>query len=103
MEHEQDYQIIQTEEGVLVFVIEKRKGEPVNPRIIYDGGNHATLYRQPNEVTLLDYLNPDVLEELKKSEFVIITEIDIKKNKVVRDYKVRVRIVKNNPFCDNLS
>ena len=103
MEHAQNYEIIRTQEGVLVFAIESKKTEPENPRIIYDGGRHATLYRRPDEVVLLDYLNEEILEELKKSEFVLITEADYKKEKIVRHYKARLRHVKNNPFCDNLS
>lgn len=102
MEHAKDYEIIRTEEGVLMFVIKARKGEPLNPRLVYDGGNHATLYRKSEEVILLDYLNPEILETLKKAEFVIVAEADYKKNTVVKDYKVRVKTVKNNPFCDNL-
>ncbi len=102
MEHAEDYEIIRTEEGILVFVIKKRSIEPENPCLIYDGGKHATLYRRPDEVILLDYLNDDILESLKKSEYIIIAEADFEKEKIVRDYQTRVKIIKNNPFCDHL-
>ncbi len=102
MEHAEDYEIIRTEEGILVFVIKERSTEAENPCIIYDGGKHATLYRRADEVILLDYLHKDILEQLKKSECIIIAEADFEKEKIVRDYQTRVKIIKNNPFCDHL-
>lgn len=47
MEHAEDYEIVRTEEDVLVFVIKSRQTDVENPRVIYDGGRHATLYRRP--------------------------------------------------------
>ena len=48
MEHAEDYEIVRTEEGILVFVIKERSTEAENPCIIYDGGkqeeNHAGGY-----------------------------------------------------------
>lgn len=102
MEHAEDYEIVRTEEDVLVFVIKSRQTDVENPRLIYDGGRHATLYRRPDDVLLLDYLNDDVLENLRKSEIVIVAEADFGSEKIVRDYEVHVKQVKKNPFCDNL-
>ena len=96
MEHAEDYEIVRTEENILVFVIKSRQTEVENPRVIYDGGRHATLYRRSDDVLLLDYLNDDVLENLRKSE------ADFGSEKIVRDYEVHVKQVKKNPFCDNL-
>ena len=101
-EQEGFYDILQNGAGDLLISIRARAGEPDHPQIVYDGGKHATLYRRPDEVILLDYLNDDILESLKKSEYIIIAEADFEKEKIVRDYQTRVKIIKNNPFCDHL-
>ena len=100
MKHEREYEIITTREGILIFAIKARKDNAKNPRIIYDGGKHATFYRKPDDVVLLDYLNPKIIKVLKESKFVIVTEIDYAEGKVVRDYKVKIVSVKKNPFVD---
>lgn len=102
MEHEYDYNAIITAEGPLVFVIKERNGEPQNPFILYDGGEHATFYRQDNETVLLDYLNEKVIPLLQEARKVIIFEIDDDLQEVVRDYEAYVKHVRNNTFTDGL-
>ncbi len=102
MEHEKDYEIFTTREGTVVFALKPREKEPEEPRLIFDGQRHATFYRRPDEVILLDFLAKDCLEALKNTAEVLITEVDYAAEKVIRDYKVPVKIIKNNPFTDGL-
>lgn len=52
---------------MLVFALKGRQGRPQSPFLLYDGGRHATFYRRPNEVILIDYINDRVLCELSKA------------------------------------
>lgn len=102
MKHEKNYEIFTTREGVVVFALKPRPNEPKNPRLIFDGRRHATFYRRPDEVILLDFLAQDCLEALKTAAEVLITEVDYKAEKIIRDYKVPLKVVKTNPFTDGL-
>ena len=102
MEHENDYQVIITHEGTLVFLIKSRRQEPEKPFILYDGGNHATFYRRGNETILFDYLNEKVVPYLKKSEQAVVFELDDDIQDISRDYSVYIKHVKKNVFTDDL-
>ncbi|MDD4556657.1 MAG: hypothetical protein PHE89_04960 [Alphaproteobacteria bacterium] len=102
MFHAKEYEIVTTQEGALVFAIKSCGNEPDMPILIYDGGNHATFYRTSDDVMLLDYISSEVQNQLKKSKFILVAEIDYKKDVVIRDYKVRVKVFKENPFTDGL-
>lgn len=102
MEHAEEYEILTTENGTLVFIIQPRKNEPTSPRLIYDGGNHATYYHTPSDIILMDYINPKIFGQLAAAQEVLFIELDYDKEKVIRDFKVPVLVVKKNPFTDNL-
>ena len=100
MEHEESYEIITTDKGMLVFALKGRQGRPQSPFLLYDGGRHATFYRRPNEVILIDYINDRVLCELSKAQQILIVEIDRERNCVVdayfpSDYADEVSITEN--------
>lgn len=101
MENEGDYEVIITHQGILVFLIKTRMSEPSRPFILYDGGKHATLYRQENETILLDYLNDKVIPILDKSQTVMIFELSDETEDICRDYEVPVKHIKNNAFAHN--
>lgn len=103
MFHENDYQVIITNEGVLVFIIKCHDLEPEKPFILYDGGNHATFYRRENQTILLDYLNEKVIPILQQSEKIIVFELSDEIEDIARDYEVYVKHVKKNVFTDDLS
>lgn len=76
--------------------IHARDGAPDSPVLIYDGGNHALLYRTPQSSVLLDYIHPEIREQLFKSNQVLIAET--KDYKVIREYIVTCRSVKSLPI-----
>lgn len=102
MIQEKEYEIVPTKEGILIFAIKPRENEPLSPFIAYDGGEHAKFYRRPNEIILLDYINPEAREMLAKSPYTVMTEIDYNKEEVVRDYKVKVRMVDTLPPSEDM-
>lgn len=69
-----------------------RDPEPESPVLIYDGGNHALLYRTPGSSVLLDFIHPEVRPYLLKAEQVLIAETQ--NYQIVREYTVVCRRVK---------
>ena len=120
MEHERNYEVIITHEGILVFLIKTRYTSPDKPFILYDGGKHATLYRKDDETILLDYLNEKVIPILSKAQKAIIFELSdeiedvslhFNNTKILQatfssacivDFKKNVKHIKNNAFAANV-
>lgn len=99
-EQEKHYEMYLGKEGDIMIAISKKADEPVAPKIIYDGGDHALFYRIPEKQTiLLDYVHKDVKSYFKKvSEVLIVEVLDDADKTVEREYKVPVRIVKSLPI-----
>jgi len=102
MEQELDYKVIITNEGILVFMIKSREGEPLKPFVLYDGGKHATLYRTENQTIAFDYLDDRLPPILNKSDKVLIFELDDEIEDLKRSYEAPVRHIKRNNFVENL-
>ena len=51
-----------------------KKDSPTHPQIIYDGFDHALFLRNDEQKIILDYINPDVRDKLRKARAVIIVE-----------------------------
>ena len=73
-----------------------KEGEPNSPVLIYDGGDHALLYRTPQSSVLLDFIHPEVRPFLLKAKQVLIAET--KDYQVAREYMVTCKRVKNLPI-----
>lgn len=91
-EQEGTYNILQNAVGEILIIIRFRAGGPENPRIVYDGGDSALLYRSRESSVLLDAINPQARMPLKSVNEVLMVELD--GNEVAREYKVPVRIIK---------
>lgn len=87
------YDILQSAEGKIIFIIDARKSEPYNPRFVYDGGPHALLYRNTRSAVILDSINTKVRPILKEQESVCM--IELLDDDVYREYDVVVRIVRS--------
>lgn len=103
MLHENDYKVIITNEGVLVFVIKCYDEAPEKPFLLYDGGNHATFYRRENQTILFDFLNEKIIPILQNAEKIVIFEVSEEIEDVARDYEAYVKHIKKNVFTDELS
>lgn len=71
---EKRYTIAEDSSGILYFFISAKKDNPNCPQIIYDGFEHAIFIRQPEEKIILDYINPQVRDKLRKAKEVIVVE-----------------------------
>lgn len=92
-EQEGKYDILQNAAGEILIIIKYREGGPENPRLVYDGGPHALLYRSRESAVMLDSINVKARQPLKSVDEVIMVEIE--DDDVAREYKVPVRIVKD--------
>lgn len=71
---EKEYFIAEDESGSLYVYLQAKKDMPHSPKIIYDGYDHALFVRSQNENIILDYVNPEVRDKLRKSREVIVVE-----------------------------
>jgi hypothetical protein len=92
------YDILQNAEGDILFCIAEREGEPHNPAIVYDGGEHALLYRAPDVIIILDYVHIDIRKHLIEKDKVLIAEMSKGENKgILREYVAEMKIVDQLP------
>ena len=96
VEQEKKFDILRNPVGDLLIVIRARIDSEEKPTIIYDGGEHALLYRNENNTIVLDYIHPMVRENLTKSASVLVVEAQ--GNAVIREYFVHVKVVKKIPL-----
>ena len=91
-EQEGRYDILQNGAGEILIIIKYREGGPENPRLVYDGGAQALLYRSRESAVLLDAINMAARQPLKSDEVLMV---EIEDDDVAREYKVPVRIVRS--------
>jgi hypothetical protein len=96
-EQEEFYDILQNSSGDLLISIKAREGGPEEPKIVYDGGEHALLYRSKGFSITLDFIHPEAREPLANVDSVLIVEFD--NDEVVREYDVPVKKVKKLPIA----
>lgn len=75
----------------LYVFMEAKNGTPTAPKIIYDGREHAIFVRNAEQKIVLDYINPEVRDKLRKAYEVIVVETlleDIKDTYFVTMQKV---------------
>lgn len=98
VEKEDAYVALPTTDEEVIFAISVKASEPQKPRLLYNGEEHALLYRDDYDVVLLDYLNSEVQRMLQQSKKIYITEIDYKEKQLIRDYTAPVKKVKTYPL-----
>lgn len=87
------YEILQNAAGEIMLIIHAREGEPDNPRIVYDGGDSALLYRNRESAIILEGIAEKAREPFLKVDQVLVVEV--KNDDVAREYKVPLRKIKS--------
>lgn len=95
---EKKYQILPTTDKGLVFAINMKPGAICDPKILYDGGNHALLYRSDEDVVILDFLEPCAKKMMQNLSKAHICEIDYEKEEVEHLYEVHIHQIFQMPF-----
>ncbi len=90
------YEAFLNKDSEIMFAVAHRSNIPVQPKIIYDGKEHALFYRTPEDIIILDFLHPEIRKPLRKVTKVLISEVDAEK--VVREYEVPLKLVKQLPI-----
>ena len=98
VEKEDSYVILPTTDEELIFAISVKDEDPIDPVLLYDGGEHALLYRSKSDVVILDYLPENIRERFDNIDKAFIVEIDYRIKKLKQDYEVMVELVKEYPF-----
>ena len=96
IEQESKYDILRNSAGELLFIIRARLTNEEKPTIIYDGGEHALLYRNTNNTIVLDYINPNVRPNLEKATKVLVVEAQ--GSSIIREYFTTVKSVEKVPL-----
>lgn len=96
MEQERKYDILQNASGDFMIAIRARMDDTSAPRIMYDGGEHALLYRNDDNVVMLDYIHPDVREPLVDAGRILI--IEVRDGAIIREYNAPVKKIKKVPL-----
>ncbi len=87
------YDMLQNAAGEILIIIEYKEGGPENPRLVYDGGEQALLYRSRESAFMLNSINSEARMPLKSVSEVMMVEIE--NDDVAREYKVPVRVVRS--------
>lgn len=87
------YDILQNAAGEILIIIEYCEGGPENPRILYDGGDSALLYRSRESAFMLNNIDKEAHLPLKSVNEVLVAEVE--NDDVAREYKVPMRVVRN--------
>lgn len=96
IEEETKYNILKNIAGDLMILMRARLNDAEQPQIVYDGGEHALLYRTGDNTIVLGYIHPDVRQDLAKVENVLIVEAQ--GNSIVREYYSKVKTMKKIPL-----
>ncbi len=88
-----NYFIQPTQEGIYILLIKAREEDARASAILYDGRDNALFIRRPKETILLDYINPVIHKKLLESPYVLVLELNIANENVMRSYQVPMRRV----------
>ena len=92
---EDNFVIAEGTEGDLYCFISAKEKHPESPRVIYDGREHAVFLRGNEQKIILDYINPEVRDKLRKSKEIVMVEILV--DTVKESYHTPLQLVDKIP------
>ena len=96
IEQERKFNIMRNPAGDLMILLRARLEDAVSPKIAYDGGDHALLYRTDDSMIVLDFIHPDIRSDLDRVERLLVVEA--RDGAIVREYTVVVKHLKKIPI-----
>ena len=96
IEQEIRYDILKNQEGEMLIKIRARMDDAKNPMIVYDGKEHAVLYRNEGNVIVLDYIHQQARSSLSDAKRVLVVEAQ--DGAIIREYRAGVQQVKQVPL-----
>ncbi len=83
-----------------MVLIRARLDDAFSPRMIYNGGAHAVLYRNDGNVIVLDFIHPSIRADLEHAPQLLIVEAH--DGSVIREYMAEVKHMKEIPLPNGL-
>ena len=96
IEEETMYNILKNISGDVMILIRARMDDAETPQVIYDGGEHALLYRSQHNTVVLGYVHPDIRSDLLHVSSVLIVEAQ--GNSIVREYHAKLKTMSKIPL-----
>ena len=100
VEQERNYNILRNPAGDLMILIRARLNNATHPKIIYNGGKHAVLYRNEGNTIVLDFIHPSVRPDLERVLNLLVVEAH--DGSIIREYMAEVKHMKEIPLPDGL-
>ena len=99
MKQEAGYFVVRSGKGELFFILQAQSVKPSSPekaKVVYDGGEHALLYRDTNETIILDFVPEEVKQDLERQKVVNVMECSAE-DIVLMEYSADVEMVEKMP------
>ena len=96
IEDDKRYDIFKNAQGDLMIAIKARMEDTNKPKLVYDKGENALLYRNDTSVILLNYIHPEVRDNLAEAKRVLI--IEVRDEAIIREYNCPVKVMKKLPL-----
>lgn len=75
----------------------------MQPSVLYDGGPHALLWRNPDEALILDYIPEPVRAKMMAADVLAVAEFDTKQRDIRTPYLAKIAKVDKMPDLDILT
>lgn len=97
IEQEKRYDIFKNIHGDLMIKIRARMDDITKPSLVYDGSEHAVLYRNGANAVILDYIHYGVRQDFLKARQILVVEMT--DQSIVREYVLPVQQVEKLPLA----
>jgi hypothetical protein len=75
----------------------------MQPSVLYDGGAHAILWRNPDEAIILDYIPEQMRSKMQGAAVLAVAEFDTKQRDIRTPYLAKIAKVEKMPDLDILT
>ena len=100
VEQEKNFNIMKNPAGDLMILIRARLDDATQPKIVYNGGDHAVLYRNGGNTIVLDFIHPSIRADLERVMALLVVEAH--DGSVIREYMAEVKHMREMPLPNGL-
>ena len=100
VEQEKNFNILKNPAWDLMILIRARLEDATQPKIIYNGGKHAVLYRNQDNTIVLDFIHPSIRSDLGRVVTLLVVEAH--DGSIIREYMAEVKHMKQIPLPNGL-
>jgi len=100
VEQEKKFNILKNPAGDLMILIRARLDDATQPKIIYNGGKHAVLYRNNGNTIVLDFIHPSIRADLERVMALLVVEAH--DGAVIREYTAEVKHMREIPLPNGM-